>query len=288
MVFVAHTFVKDVSPYILTFHMPLFFIVSGYFYKQRPFLDQLKIDVRRLLVPFFFIVILTYFLKVLHNIYVGHSVMHPDSPAWFLLSLFGAKLLYNLIGLIFPRYKILMSFILSSIPCFIFYWYDIPRNVLIASSCICAVIFIAIGNCVRCLNILSYLDKHKFISIFIAFLLWLNSSVFGEVDLHLCHFKLWFIDYAGACGGTYLCYSISSFFANHSSKITILLSKLGYYSLIVYSFHAIEYVFPSWYQLCSISNSCPLVYIVLIRLSLCCLVSLAAYKTKVLRKIFYP
>lgn len=267
--------------------MPLFFIVSGYFYKQKPFIKQLKTDARRLLFPFSFITIVSYLFITLQDVYVGHHVIHPDSPAWFLLALFGAKTLYNILNIIVPRYKFFLSFILSSIPCLISVWYDIPRNIAITSSCICAVIFVAIGDGIRRLNYLSYLDNHKYASLLVAIILWLYSSVFGGVDLHLCHFKLWVVDFIGACAGTYLCYYISRIIVINTSKSARLLSILGYYSLIVYSFHAIEYVFPSWYQICSVFKICPLFFVFVVRVSLCCIVSWLALKSSNLRKIFY-
>lgn len=40
-------------PIIYTFHMPLFFIVSGYFYKEKGVIELLKRDFRLLIVPYF-------------------------------------------------------------------------------------------------------------------------------------------------------------------------------------------------------------------------------------------
>ncbi len=268
--------------------MPLFFIVSGYFYRPKPLIEQLKTDLRRIFIPYLFISIVTKILIVFQDIYVGHTVIHPDSPVWFLLALFLAKILYALINIVFPRYKLLVSFILSSIPCFISYWCDFPRSIAIFSSCFCAVVFLAIGDSVRHFNILSYLDKYKFSSIIVAILLWLNTSVFGEVDLHLCIFKLWIVDFAGACAGTFLCYEISRFLASTTSMLASFFSRLGFYSLVVYSFHAIEYVFPSWFQICELLNCSSLLSILIIRFSLCSLVSWVAMKTFIFRQLFSP
>jgi hypothetical protein len=239
------------------------------------------------LIPFFFISIVTKFLVFSQDVYVGHSVIHPDSPAWFLLALFFAKLMYNVIYILFHRCKLLLSLILSSIPCFVFYWYDVPRAIVIFSSCFCAVLFIAIGDSVRRNNILSYLEHNRSISLFVAILLWLNTSVFGKVDLHLCIFKLWIVDFAGACAGTYLCYEISRFFFKNTSIPTSCLSKLGYYSLVVYSFHSIEYVFPSWFRICAIVNCSSLLSILIVRFFLCCLVSWIAMKIPCFRQLYY-
>lgn len=286
LVFVAHTFVKGVSSYIMTFHMPLFFIISGYFYKPRPIVKQIKADSRRLIVPFLFISIITQLLIVLHERYVGHYIMHPDSPAWFLLALFGAKFFYTLICLSFPRHKLIASFLLSSVPCLLVTFIDLPRWIIVSLSCVCAVFFFAIGNYVYQNNILLKLKAHKTLTVFFSILLWLITSTFGGVDLHLCHFKLWFVDFAGACAGTYICYVISASLVSETLKPVSFLSILGYYSLIVYSFHAIEYVFPSWYQMCTWIRFNPLVLIFLIRFSFCCLASWAALKISFLRHIF--
>lgn len=36
LVIVGHTFMKEIGPCIQAFHMPLFFIVAGFFYKHIP------------------------------------------------------------------------------------------------------------------------------------------------------------------------------------------------------------------------------------------------------------
>ena len=286
LVFVAHTFVKGVSPYIMTFHMPLFFIISGYFYKPKPIVKQIKADSRRLIVPFLFISIITQLLIIFHERYVGHYIIHPDSPAWFLLALFGAKLFYTIICLYIPQHKLIVSFLLSSAPCLLVKYIDLSSWIIVSLSCVCAVFFIAIGDFVHQHNILLKLKAHKTITLFLSFLLWLISSIFGGVDLHLCYFKLWFLDFAGACAGTYICYAISAAMVSWALKPASILSILGYYSLIVYSFHAIEYVFPSWFRMCSWIRFNPLVLIFLIRFSFCCLASWAALKISFLRNIF--
>lgn len=288
LVFIAHTFVKGVGSYIMTFHMPLFFIVSGYFFKPKPLVKLLKTDSRRLIAPFLFISITTKLLVLLQEVYVGHPIIHPNSPAWFLLALFGAKFIYNIIFIFFYQHRLIVSFVLSSIPCLLVKWMDFPSWIIVLMSCICSVFFVAIGDVVRQNHVLLYLNSHKPFYVFIALLLWLNSSILGGVDLHFCYFKLWFVDFAGACAGTYICYVISKSIVSRSLKPVSLLSILGYYSLIVYSFHAIEYVFPSWFQMCSWIKFNPLMLILLLRITFCCLASWVAIKISFFRQIFCP
>ena len=59
LVIIGHTFMKEIGPYIQTFHMPLFFMVAGFFFKYKPLKDQLIRDSRRLILPYLFVVIIT-------------------------------------------------------------------------------------------------------------------------------------------------------------------------------------------------------------------------------------
>ena len=54
-VLVGHSLGGIVHNFIYSFHIPLFFLVSGYLYKQRPFKEQVKKDWSRLMIPFFFV-----------------------------------------------------------------------------------------------------------------------------------------------------------------------------------------------------------------------------------------
>lgn len=43
---------QEARNFIYQFHMPLFFIISGYLYKSRPLKEEVKIDYKRLLIPY--------------------------------------------------------------------------------------------------------------------------------------------------------------------------------------------------------------------------------------------
>lgn len=59
-------------PAIYTFHMPLFFILSGYFYKEKKITELLHRDFRSLLVP--------YLLVTATTIIYGILVEHGNTP----------------------------------------------------------------------------------------------------------------------------------------------------------------------------------------------------------------
>lgn len=53
MVIVGHM-TTHLSAFIFSFHMPLFFILAGYFYRERDLKDELLSDAKRLVLPYVF------------------------------------------------------------------------------------------------------------------------------------------------------------------------------------------------------------------------------------------
>ena len=296
LVIIGHTFMKEIGPYIQAFHMPLFFVVAGYFYKHIPLIDQMRKDFRRLIVPYLFIVVsismiacFRHFMRT-HELNFFLSTMYEcGTPAWFLLALFGAKVLFNIIYKYFIRYYFAIAFVLSSIPCFISYGIEINPILSIGSS-FCGVFFYAVGYYVKNSEILCKLKDLLPYSSILAFVFWLNTSMFGGVDLHNCVFNLWIIDFIGACSGVFLCYLISQFIDNRTVKVKRLLANVGYFSLVIYSFHAIEYVFPEWHQIASFADGTVLrpFVILMLRLLFVWCAYLITMRLKMLRYIFFP
>lgn len=121
-------------PIIYTFHMPLFFIVSGYFYKEKEIIQLFKRDFRTLLIPYFLIS----FILIIYGFLVTLWKQNPDKvwywinafikagttdsglgPLWFLLAMFWCRLFYNLLFKIMTHitsrpvlYSVLISYLL--------------------------------------------------------------------------------------------------------------------------------------------------------------------------------
>lgn len=93
--------------WIHIFHMPMFFIISGYFWKNQPFVSMLKKKCRTLLIPYFVFGIIH---LILHFIRVGHIDAHglylflwentaeagvPIAGAlWFLTAMFFSEVIF--------------------------------------------------------------------------------------------------------------------------------------------------------------------------------------------------
>lgn len=105
--------------YIYSFHLPLFFIISGFFFSPKPILEQIKRDAKLLLIPYLLICILimihhmifgnepftNLIIKAFYSIlatrfvettYMGHETF-SIGPAWFLPALFWIRVLFNLL-----------------------------------------------------------------------------------------------------------------------------------------------------------------------------------------------
>lgn len=96
--------------YITTFYMPLFFILSGLFYRPVNIIQRLK----NLLVPYFCFYVLAYLAYILKSIlkyediewsnffvpFFGGTIGYQNSPIWFLLSLSQISIL----AIVFVKY----------------------------------------------------------------------------------------------------------------------------------------------------------------------------------------
>ena len=296
LVIIGHTFMKEIGPYIQAFHMPLFFIVAGYFFKYKPVKDRFIRDFRRLIIPYLFVVIMTALIAFAKDLKeTGEIDLHLGTlyecgtPAWFLLALFGAKQIFNLLFQFCKRFYLLYAFLLSSTPCIMAHYIEIDPTLAIGSS-VCGVFFYAVGYYVNTNHILIKSAPYKAYIVVMAILLWLNTSIFGAVDMHYCIFKLWIIDFLGACAGVYLCYALCNYIEKRTVLAKNLLTAIGYYSFVIYSFHAIEYVFPDWHQIASFSDGTALrAFIILIcRLLLAAVFVLITINCSFLKTMYFP
>jgi len=118
LVFLGHTVIPEkIFWYIFSFHMPLFFFLSGYLYradKHDSWWDFAKDRFKKLLVPYitFFIILLIYWLLIgraigdVQNLSVGVSkilyefsyasayLKTPFAPLWFLFTLFWVEIIF--------------------------------------------------------------------------------------------------------------------------------------------------------------------------------------------------
>lgn len=112
--------------FIYLFHVPLFFIISGYLQSLK---HSILFDIKRLLYPYlFYNVILCLYsdcsFDILKNIFLGNQSLLPVvfKPLWFLVSLCWMKILYHLIcsnfGAMIVSFLSILLYIFLSNMCF--------------------------------------------------------------------------------------------------------------------------------------------------------------------------
>ena len=97
--------------FIYSFHMPVFFFVAGFFFKQKNFIKTLDTSIRRLVIPFVFvfsiIFVVGYIIDFLDCFSIivfsridvdnlTHDILFNEkNPVWFLLALFWCRIIFT-------------------------------------------------------------------------------------------------------------------------------------------------------------------------------------------------
>ena len=255
----GHTLGPDspLSKFIYSFHMPLFFLVSGYFFKCTTIINSVRSSYHRLIKPYIFICFIYVTIKIALQYYHSQklqidldAIIYGMGPGWFLLALFWGRIIINCIINNFPNLYILLAFIVSTIPIVLLQVHPIIMPLAIMEGLSC-VLFISIGYFAKQNNTLNKMQNHIKTYIFISLLLWLNTSINGKIEMSACTYKLLIIDYMGAIGGTFLCYHIAKFITRTSLPLKQLFTIVSLYSLAIYSFHTIDFCIPLWHHLSS-------------------------------------
>lgn len=285
---------------IMSFHMPLFFILSGYFIKgsTKKLLSVIKKDARRLLVPYFAVMALLcgYAYLIHYVLFDDHenalstfwATMYPSGvkefansvPVWFLCALFFARNIIKSVLAIIPFVGFAVLVIISLLAT----WYcnqidaELPFAFMEGLS---AIVFVLLGMWVqRCNSIACDAGYMKALVLVAAIGAWLLACVYGDVSMVNGHYKSYLLSVAGACGGTYCVYRISVMLAK-VSYINKILQWIGVNSLVILCAHTVERYIPQWR--CILPN----VYMVLMCEIVICMVAAAfARRFAITRGIF--
>lgn len=242
---------------INSFHMPMFFIVAGFFSKTytnwKSALGQIWNYIKRLWEPFCFIQILIVlwglFLVVAQQGDINSvisdflSIFWADvygpttsfgklsiGVTWFLMALLVAKII--LLPLTRTGgWAIPISLVLAYGTILL---HDIfPYSIWCISLGITALPFVTIGWWVK---------NHKiplWVKIFIT-ALWPVAIIFAKLDMFEFLWECYILNTLGACGGTYCLFLLCKFFATKTHITAKALASLGLWSLAIMCFHHFE------------------------------------------------
>ncbi len=251
--------IEVVSHFIFSFHMPLFFLISGFFFKKRPQEICIKINAKRLLVPYICTCIGVILFHVLFLVCTGKadsvvqttaryffaslygSGADQQSPfyipqigaVWFLLALFFVLIIFN--SIVELKYYFAVVLILAYVGYKTSQFLWLPFSI---QSALVSLFFFAVGYECRRNHLLE-----KKISVWwigVIFSVWVLAFLYGgQLNLVSCYFGNGLFDIIGALCGSYIVLRFSMLlekvtFVNH------LMEFIGRNTLPILCFHLIE------------------------------------------------
>lgn len=255
LVILGHSYQIPYMPwrhFIFSFHMPLFFLVSGYFYRPKTIKESMIKDFKHLMIPYFVTcaaIVLFYSVTGLrsgdfeklqyyfqasaigsggtHDGLVGGGVPFIGA-IWFLPALLVCKNVYNMLPVKGRLLYSLGIFLLATIVGR--YFLFVPFSVLCGLS---AIIFYAIGD------ILKSVERIPWYFWIVGLICWGCSLAFSGVYIVNPQMDLYIIDVMGATTASILVYLLSK----QISKVPVLsstLSWIGCSSLYILCLHCID------------------------------------------------
>ena len=249
--------------YIYTFHMPLFFLLSGLLIKDNtmsmPFGDYIKKQANTLLVPFFFFGLLTYLawvlvlrhhgvdseygvhpLKPLFGMFYGTGINYffqHNVPLWFFCGLFTTKILFYFIYKIKKTFIYIIALIFSCCLGLIFRQFLPMRLPWSIDVALISVIYCAIGYWIKKRELLT---KTPFVYLFsVCLFLHLICLYFnGRIDMMTGRYNNIVLFYLGGVSGSLFWISI----AQKIPKMK-LISLVGQNSLFIFVLHTLAFSF---------------------------------------------
>ena len=267
LVLTAHSLEGFVSQFAYTFHMPLFFIVTGLFISAYSGTEgggftewwwkRARKDGKRLLYPALFTIAVILAVSCLWYIKKDSYLQNPvtliwnDAPQgklnyvnmlgnlWFLFALFFAKQFFYVFSYLMDGWLLpVVCLVLGIAAVFIRQWYDLPFEVLGGA---CVLPFIWVGYWLMRGKRKVVVPRWSYLTIpfWVTFIFWGNGRL-GAMPL------TYYLPYiVSACGGTLFFYHVSKAIEIKTRYLSKCLAFLGVYSLILICAPSIEtYCFP--------------------------------------------
>lgn len=266
LVIIGHCDLSPFRTFIYSFHMPLFFFVTGYFLKIRPLRTEFLLSTKRLIIPYIFTafwlcVVTTCFdptrlksitvacLLGFRAQYIPNWIDAHVGLLWFILALFCARIItVTLIKKIKSEIWLgIIFFVLALIGMFLnkraFVPFCIPQGM-------CAAGFLFAGHLMRKYK---FFESSYLIQLFpFLLIIWAYNWSVGGVDMYRCFFSSGYIfDLIGAIGAFATLYILTKQCYNKNSFLWRSIHFWGRYSLVFYCVHSVEHSGEIWKTLTS-------------------------------------
>lgn len=252
---------EELRKYIYSFHMPLFFVISGYLYNDNKyqfyrFREYLEVKLNQLIIPYFTLALVNYILFFINTKYdfkvmlkklfgilysIGNVEWTPQcSPIWFLTALFCVEIAFFILLKFSRNFLPIWIFVMSLIGYSLYLWFKFPENFILPNklpwnmdTACTGIVFYYLGFELRKHNkLLEFLLKNKIVLFLIIPMSLL--SAYTMVVLHGRTLGLganflnnYFLLYLGACSGTLLVFRLSKFleFSQNIANIIMFYGK---------------------------------------------------------------
>lgn len=258
--------------FIFAFHMPIFFVLSGYLYHERKIIVELKNGFLNLLLPYIATAVIVVLLSLLASTIRGNTIIQPyfktstdalisvlygsgsaaTYPAdwkiqpigalWFLLAMFIAIQLFNSVMIATSKMKYHMFIRTLCFAMFAILGAYLGKLVYLPwafNAALFSQAFLYAGYLIRQYNFLDKLPQQGYI---FCGGVWLLSAFFGYFNLNVPNSPNLLISFLGGIGASLCIFKFSQWLEQKNSDNTILalLMRYGRLSLIVLCFHLVD------------------------------------------------
>ena len=223
--------------WIFSFHMPLFFVLSGYLFKPKPELQVIKGGLKSLVLPYIYTTLISVVIILLlaspENAInpilgaFGGSQGNPNAkfilsnlqagPIWFLMSLFWCRIYFSLIFERFKEKYLLVSFLIG-LPMAVFSA-KIANIPLCVGSGAVSLMFYAAG---LKLKEIGFGRIKPFLYVPIV-LFWLLLSQFGYLNMAGYMYHPYYLSILGGICGSIFVFKVCSFVSGWISSVLCLI-----------------------------------------------------------------
>ncbi|MEG1255518.1 acyltransferase family protein [Clostridium sp.] len=246
--FAGSTGTMFIQKYIYSFHMPLFFFLSGYLFvkeKHPNFKKFIKTKIKTLLIPYFFFSILSVLVKfngfktiIVQILYLGNKVVWNE-PLWFLVCLFVVEIIFYFISQVKSKAKTLFILLIFGIVGYSLYFIKdyvvLPWSIGVSFT---AIVFYGFGNLIRGTDIGSKITSpnRRILIICFATNLVIGGILNSIASMYETTYGKIFYFYIAAFTGVIAYIQIAQYIKKNN-KITKVLEYFGKNSIVVLCTH---------------------------------------------------
>ena len=302
----------DCRKFIFIWHMPLFFIISGYFYKQVAAKDLMIKLSKSLIRPYVItsaVLLLIASIKsiIFHNYYIVRMIVgvitasgSSENPfffsghcqvgaVWFLFALFWCRLFFNTLntprkGSYYNKHSAFCIIVLSYFASFLGQYIYMPLDIFQGLS---ALIFYYIGFIIHKYNICYYISKTKINLVtalvigLVCFYIGMSFNIMGMVT---CYYEIWPVNVICAIGAFLFVYAIVILLRKFIDLS--FLANIGRISILILCVHLIDLESGDLYLLSNMNLQLGKLFVLLLHIIIPITISWFLSKNKVVQQLF--